>query len=142
MKLTQDGGEDGGRGRKGKETRGNRRGKDLNRIMARNDDGRFYERTQRAIRSTSVSIILNVVMEGERERERNIAVAMRNSIQREEINKSIPFLELVHSLEFSLLANVGHRRKSNRVSLPSEGNVTSEKRRQISSFLSIRSLIF
>lgn len=142
MKLTQGGGEDGGRGRKGKETRGNRRGKDLNRIMARNDDGRFYERTQRAIRSTSVSIILNVVMEGERERERNIAVAMRNSIQREEINKSIPFLELVHSLEFSLLANVGHRRKSNRVSLPSEGNVTSEKRRQISFFLSIRSLIF
>lgn len=41
MKLTQGGGEDGGRGRKGKETRGNRRGKDLNRIMARNDDGRF-----------------------------------------------------------------------------------------------------
>lgn len=80
MKLTQGGGEDGGRGRKGKETRGNRRGKDLNRIMARNDDGRFARAAvslklkrhlrANAIRSTSVSIILNVVMEGEREKER------------------------------------------------------------------------
>lgn len=58
--------------------------------------------TQQAIRSASVSTILNVLMEGE-----------RNSIQHQEINKSIPFLELIHSSFLGeLLANVGHRIRS------------------------------
>lgn len=70
-------------------------------------------------------------MEGEREREREHGDEKLDSrVQHEEINKSIPFLELVRPLEFSpsrppapppsppplgeLLGNVGHRRKSNR----------------------------
>lgn len=134
VKLIRDG---GGKERKeSKET--NRRGKDLNSIMARNDHGRWKicargrfvkikaPFTQRAIRSTSVSTILNVLMEGE-----------RNSIQHQEINKSIPFLELIHSLEFSRRI-VGKRWSSNPIDLHytrketfrfSGGNVTSEKRR-------------
>lgn len=122
----------------------NRRGKDLNSIMARNDHGRWKicargrfvkikaPFTQRAIRSTSVSTILNVLMEGE-----------RNSIQHQEINKSIPFLELIHSLEFSRRI-VGKRWSSNPIDLHytrketfrfSGGNVTREKRRQTYFFL-------
>ena len=67
----------------------------------------------------------------------------RNSIQHQEINKSIPFLELIHSLEFSRRI-VGKRWSSNPIDLHytrketfrfSGGNVTSEKRRQTSFFL-------
>lgn len=86
-------------------------------------------------------------MEGKRERGTSI---QRNSCSARR-NKSIPFLELAHSNFLGqLLANVGHRRESNRFFLyytrketfATRFSAGNEKRHQTFSFLSIRLLYY